>query len=276
MNKINTAFSVGLILLSSLHTAHAATDDTTWDFTWESTDYTSTDGDISKCYTSGCSFGNEFTASAKGTNLTISAWADTGDYTSVETANLSHNEHGLLNYNQTWVQNAEGKWYISDEHTVDNTVNRDMILLSFSEMVQLTSLKIGWGYEWYDGAAQDYSDITVAAFDSLPTLSGNTWSTVASAASYIKSYSNFAIGNFASLGDSTYESQYWLVGTYNKFFSSEGWTSDNDYIKIAGLTTHVSAQDPTETPTTEASAPSTLAILGLAISGLWLRRRNSV
>lgn len=270
MNKINKALIIGILLLTGARTVNATTDDTVWDFTWGSTDYTSTSGDVSDCW-SGCYYGNTFELTSGTSELDITAWSDTGHSSTVENANVSHNDGGLLNYNRNWVQNSTGDWHLDDDHTVDNALQRDMLLLTFEEAVRLTSLKIGW--------YKTDSDITIAAFDSLPTLTGNTWSSIASAASYVASYSNFVVGSFATINEAAYEAQYWLVGSYNKFLSNKGWTSSNDYIKIAGLTTHVSDKETSNadsgTPTTQANAPSTFAILGLALSVLWLRRRIS-
>lgn len=244
----NVALAASLMTMSFVS---LATDTTSWDFTTSSgTSYGSGTGTNS--------YGNTLDFSSTDNNLSITAWADTNernDPDTIQNATAARNSHGLLNYNRNR----------NDGHYVDNSGDTDMLLFTFDDLVSITKINIGY----YSGD----SDISIAAFDSLPTLQGQTWESVANAASYSASFSNLETSNY-SIASSTagVDSKYWVIGAYNGAFGSPGWTTGNDNLKIAGITTTLGA---TPKPPTDVAEPSSLAILAsFGLFAAWRRKKS--
>ncbi|MBU3017582.1 PEP-CTERM sorting domain-containing protein [Paraglaciecola agarilytica] len=244
----SAALAASLVTMSF---ASLATDTTSWSFTTHGTQVGSGNYD-----------GNELNFSSADNDLTITAWADTKDANNpdtIETATAAHNSHGLLNYNRD---------EYSNEHYVDNYGDEtDMLLFTFDDLVSITGINIGY--------FKTDSDISIAAFDSLPTLQGETWDTVASNADFKTSFSNLKKGLNTLSSSSNFESKYWLIGAYNGAFGSPGWSSNNDYLKIAGITT-VAGSNPDPKPPTDVAEPSSLAVLAsFGLFAAWRRRKSA-
>ncbi|MBJ2134826.1 PEP-CTERM sorting domain-containing protein [Paraglaciecola chathamensis] len=244
----SAALAASLVTMSF---ASLATDTTSWNFTTNGTQYGAGNYD-----------GNNLNFSSADNNLTITAWADTRDNNNsdtIQTATAAHNSHGLLNYNRDESNN---------EHYVDNYGDEtDMLLFTFDDLVSITGINIG--YHSVD------SDISIAAFDDLPTLQGNTWDTVASNADFKTSFSNLSNGWTSLSSASSFESKYWLIGAYNGAFGSPGWTNNNDQLKIAGLST-VAGSSPDPKPPTDVAEPSSLAVLAsFGLFAAWRRRKSA-
>jgi hypothetical protein len=254
MNKLftlrNTILAASMTLTSFVS---VATDTTSWDFTTNSK--TTSYGGYSNNYD-----GNELDFSESGVNLSVSAWSDTKEISgddAIETATVGNNKWGLLNENQN-----------ADSHYVDNANDYDMLLFSFDEFVTITDINI------YTGTSD--SDISIAAFDSLPTLEGETWAEVVSNAIFSTSFSDIGTG-WSSLESetATYEAQYWLIGAYNSEFGSIGKDRSDDYLKIAGITT-VTGEGPDPKPPTDVAEPSSLAVLAsFGLFAFWRRRKTA-
>lgn len=205
--------------------------------------------------------GNVYEISQGSLDLDITAWADTGSNGTVQDARVSSNNHGLLVYNRNQY----------DGHYVDNNHGRDMLLFDFNESVALTKLNIGY--------SNNDSDMVVIGFNNLPTYNSNsTWSSIASAIT-AGSHAVFDIINggatsgWESFNSGGFESQYWLVGAYNKYFGSHaGYENGKDYVKIAGImTNHVESNS---TPPVEANAPASLGLMAVALVFMFNRRRT--
>ena len=230
--------------------AVATTTVSTFDFT-SSSNFSSTPG----------GYGNTYEISQGTLDLDIKAFADTGSYGTVEDAKVSSNSHGLLVYNRD-----EG----SSQHTVDNDGARDMLFFDFNKSVALTKLNIGW--------STNDSDMVVVGFNTLPTYnSSSTWSSLASAIT-AGTHAVFEIihhgtsSGWNSFNSGGFESKYWLVGAYNKFFgSNSGYEHGKDYVKIAGIMT--SHEETSTTPPVEANAPASLGLMAAALVFMWNRRR---
>ncbi|MCW8107429.1 hypothetical protein OPS25_02790 [Alteromonas ponticola] len=234
-------FVLCALCLGSVYTASA--EDTTWNFN-DSLDY------------SGKNWGNSINISQRGQNVEISAWADTNKKGKIQNGIVANNEHGLLAYNRDDVE-----WY---EHTIDNVTNSDMLLFSFDQAVSLTGLNLGWGFDYQTGQ----SDISMAGFDSLPSLHGKTWSEVVSLATFSLSLANVSVGSTQQTGITT-EAKYWLVGAYNSVFgTTSGAAGGNDGFKLLSLTTH------SKEPTGEVSAPATGVLMAGLIAMFVYRRRD--
>ena len=248
-NCNKTVLVLSTIGLFAASLANATTTVSTFDFTSSSNFSNTSIGD-----------GNVYEISQGGLNLDITAYADTGNNGEVETAEVSSNNHGLLVYNQ---DNNDG-------HYVDNSDQRDMLLFDFNKSVALTQLNIGY--------SSNDSDMVVIGFNTLPSYSSSsTWSSIASAITagthaVFEIINHGATSGWESFNNGGFESQYWLVGAYNKYFgSTSGYENGKDYVKIAGIMT--SHEDSNTTPPVEANAPASLGLMAAALVFMWNRRR---
>lgn len=238
--------AVGLLAASQ---AVATTTVSTFDFTSSSNFSNTTSGD-----------GNVYEISQGSLDLDIRAFADTGNNGEVETAEVSSNNHGLLVYNQ---DNNDG-------HYIDNSNQRDMLFFDFNQSVALTQLNIGY--------SSNDSDMVVIGFNSIPSFVPNsTWGDVATAITagthaVFEILNNGVSTGWESFNSGGFEAQYWLVGTYNKYFgSNSGYENGKDYVKLAGIMT--SHETSSTTPPVEANAPASLGLMAAALVFMWNRRR---
>lgn len=235
--------AIGLLAASQ---AVATTTVSTFDFT-SSSNFSSTPG----------GYGNTYEISQGSLDLDIKAFADTGNNGTVEAAKVSSNNHGLLVYNQD----------SNDGHYIDNGNHRDMLFFDFNKSVALTQLNIGY--------SSNDSDMVVVGFNTLPAYnSSSTWSSLASAITagthVIFELLDGGTG-WQSFNTGGFESQYWLVGAYNKYFGSSVYEGATDKIKLAGIMT--SHESTTTTPPVEANAPASLGLMAAALVFMWNRRR---
>jgi len=176
-------------------------------------------------------------------------------------------------------QDLVGKWdglgvekNDSPTHAVDNEGGDfDMHLLSFDQLVSLTSLSLGW--------YQNDTDISVLAFTGLDfemsSLLGKKWEDLLDFGwSLVGNYSN-VISNPLINPDKVI-AQYWLVGTYNPIFGPLGESSlaksknndqGSDYYKLRGITLE-------QPPVTEVSEPNIVLLLTFGLLGLGYARRR--
>lgn len=169
---------------------------------------------------------------------------------------------------QTYVGNFGTSYGLGDEkagtpnHAIDNEGGYfDMLLLSFSDMVSLNSIDLGW--------IQGDSDVSILAFNgtagqesfagkSWESLLGNGWQSA---------------GNYYNVGSSpknvnplNITSKYWLVGAYNALLDTHTNDNTNDYFKLQGIKVTKSVKLP---------EPSSLALLALGLLSLVVVRRRS-
>ncbi|MEH6711043.1 MAG: exosortase-dependent surface protein XDP1 [Paraglaciecola polaris] len=246
--------------LMTMSFASFATETTSWNFrTYNGNDYGTGTGTNS--------YGNTLNFSSSDTNLSVTAWADTNEISgpdTIETATAANNSYGLLNYNRN-----------NDLHYVDNSTDTDMLLFSFDDFVNISEINIGYIGRYGNGSLAG-SDISIAAFSDVPTLSGSTWKEVSEATNLLYS------ANFASLNegtnninvDSEIEARYWLIGAYNSNFG-DTFNFQKDYLKIAGITT-IAGTGPDPKPPTDVAEPSSLAVLAsFGLFAVWRRRKTA-
>lgn len=265
-NKAKFILPVLVTLAASISLSHAA--ETTWVFETDSVDY-----DVDNTANA---FGNQLSIDSDndGTaELTVQAWADTGcgwacgSDSAVEQGFASTNSSGLLNYNLDTPNGTNS--LTGEEHVIDNKDGDvDMMLFSFAESTALTGIDIGW--------FRNDSDVSIAAFGSLPSLSGNTWTDIVANSIFSASFSNLGTAPFAlanEIAGEVVEAKYWLIGAYSSIFGDSGANDSNsDQFKIASITTEASVPPPP----TEVSEPSTIALFasfGLLV--LWRRKKSA-
>jgi hypothetical protein len=256
--------SVLFAFVASTSISYAET--TTWNFNAGSAGY-----DVDN---SGNVFGNQLSIDSDndGTaELTIQAWANTGcgwgcgNDNDLGQGYATTNSYGLLNYNL----DTQSGSLTGEQHVIDNgDGDTDMMLFSFLESTALTSIDIGW----FDGD----SDVSIAAFSSLPTLLGNTWSDIATQSIFSASFSNLGTGPYAlanEVSGMVVEAQYWLIGAYSSIFGDSGANDNNtDAFKIASITTQTSITPPPDnTVVTEPSTIAMFASFGLFL--MWRRKK---
>jgi PEP-CTERM motif len=157
---------------------------------------------------------------------------------------------------------------VSPEHAIDNNERYDMVLLTFSEAVSLSSIKLGW-------MGSD-SDVTIMGYNGSATNAPLTGLTYAN----LVSNGWLAIGSYADVGTSSaktvntanFSSTTWLVGAYNPLADAgaASWSIGNDAIKLLSI----SISDKTTPPPTEVPEPGSLALVGLALAGIAVSRRK--
>jgi hypothetical protein len=207
-----------------------------------------------------------------GVTLTPSARAFTSGSSNDQLANAtlyfySGNGLGIRNADCCTADPGEDS---SPEHTVDNQGRVDLVLLSFSEAINLQSVTIGW--------RDTDSDISVLAFKpndasatSLPAINGLNHSQLMTAGFSL-------IGNYDGPGGSTgtdttintgtaSSSKFWLVSAFDYRWAGtpSGIDKGDDYVKILALYGNK--------PSNGVPEPHALLLLGLAMIGLWATRR---
>jgi hypothetical protein len=258
-------FIISALLAFIASTSLINAETTTWNFVTGSAGY-----DVDN---SGNNFGNQLSIDSDddgSAELTIEAWASTGcgwscgNDDEVFQGYASTNAWGLLNYNL----DSSNSSLTGENHEIDNKGGDvDMMFFSFLESTALTGIELGWA---------DDSDISIAAFSTLPTLNGSTWSEIAAQSIFSASFNDIGTSPYSLANEISgvlVEAQYWLIGAYSAVFEDKNLSDENDAFKIASITTKTTKK-PEPKPPTEVAEPSTFAVLaGFGLFLIWRRKK---
>ncbi|GAA3946551.1 VPLPA-CTERM sorting domain-containing protein [Allohahella marinimesophila] len=204
---------------------------------------------------SGNGYGNSLTFGS----MTARAYADTGYYGKLETAQLLQWNTGLGVCNRDERKNCG-----SPQHQVDNSHSKDLVAFFFDSAVNFDSVTI----DPYGKFDRDIS-YWVGSVGTDFNLSGNTYSSLEAVGFGSRTDAHSTVSNHAlTVG---------LSGTGNALLVSAsiaGGYTGNDFFKISGL--NISAVTGPDTPTpVPLPAAAWLMMSGLAAYGWTARKRKA-
>jgi len=247
----------------------------------------------------------------------LTAWSDTGYYNSEKdsyTSWLYRNENDNLVRDQGTPQrwsytNSDKKGYgiinkdstampttgyfdtstYGDAHAIDNRrtgeqgkQDFDMVLLSFSEEVTLTSGSFSSIYRYSEQSQKEVSVIGLNDINKFKSGDNFTWNDIASTSAIEAATDHFSVGSkvnnyYQSEFTGLSAAKYWLVGAYNTIFDN-GASQESDFgfkLSALGFSINNTPDTPTKPPT-EVSEPGALALMSLGLGLVLYRRKRRV
>lgn len=199
-------------------------------------------------------YASSFNYTSTEANLTLTGWSNksTGNKAIAQDqiARWSGSGVGVENQN-------------SPQHAVDNSSgDYDALLFSFSKVVDLNKLGIGW--------YQTDADVSVLAYTGTTPFAGNlngfgsNWAALLSNGwSVVGNYNRNGTGTF-NVNPADVKSQYWLVGAYNSAYGGS-LSQKNDYFKLNSVTFEA----------VKVPEPGTVLLFAMGLLGLVAARRRS-
>ena len=218
-------------------------------------------------------------------DLTMSGWSTGTGTTSAPTAGTAFAKAMIYDWGSAGlgVVASNESSGATGPHATDNRFGTDAILLSFTNAIDLESVKIGWNGTDNAGTYDtgESSDISILAYTGstppAPTMSGATLTNLTSSGwKLVGHYGQVGgLANNTAVITSAITSSYWLISAYSAGYgsagvssSSKGITAGNDYFKLVSITGN-------NAPTQQTPEPGGLALVGLGLLGLMASRRRS-
>jgi hypothetical protein len=230
----------------------------------------------------GCTVAGSGTGTSAGcaqgvTTATVTGWANTGSggmYARATVTNQGASGIGMLSGAETGSV---------PDHAIDSNGNQELVLLNFgNDKVSLSQVKTGWSQNDTDIAVLRWNG-TVGPDLTNTTTSGGTdglvargWQLVASGdLDGVSANTNTVYGQGTlNITAGAASSSWWIISSY--FSGNAALDAGNDYFKLLSFTgtcTGSSTGGACGTTTGQAPEPTSLALVGMALAGVFGTRR---
>lgn len=269
--------------LSGVFSVSASTTSVEWDF---DNNNVGVNGTTNEALKSSSYYGyngyDSFSTTDGTTSVEVTGWSDSIAIDSNGTSKERYDQKVVAADLYYWgdsngwgVVNTDESASSSPDHSIDNYSHdayysdQDMVLLSFSQEVNLEEITVGW----FSDGDNNNLDVGVIAIDQsqVDQIEGgnSTWDDIynevdMSTVAYSGSHGS---EHYYALNQDLGESQFWLVGLYNEMAHC-----DYDAFKLMGVTASVTSGTPPGGPIA-VSEPSAIAIFALGLAFLFRQQK---